>query len=280
MAKKQTDTLAQIDADLATLRLRDAQLLEQQRVANEALQAARSKREQQIVDGNDDVDSLARSAADISECECKLRGVNDACIIVAQKMRQLANKKADEVRWTEQRRISERMTASTQAIEAAWSQFKPARDQLIAALEVEAAIFEIGQTVEHLKDKTGAVLELQMPVIVGELQRGAAQLLNAEIRNPIGVPPLPVEPTPSPLLGPSTGRQAHHGAEWPPKNPAPHSNFPLGEIPAPKQSPTREQILEQNRKALAENYPSIYGEDKRTAMEIFADEQARMNTTK
>jgi hypothetical protein len=281
MAKKQTDVIAQIDAELTTLRTREQQHLEQQRVANDALQAARSQREQQILDGQDDVDALARAASDISAAENRLRGVNDAVVIVSEKIRQLATKRADEIRWQERKRISARMSASVEAMNMAYAVFKPALQGLVDSMDDEKAIFEIGQTMQHLQAQCGAILELQMAAITDELMRHSRGLLDPDALPGafvgIGLA-APVEaPTPQPL-GPSSGRQAHHGASWP-ADPTPHNQWPLGKPPVTPEPPTREQILAQNRQALAENFPTIYGtEDTRTAEEIFAAEQRRLTT--
>jgi hypothetical protein len=281
MAKKQqTDAIAQIDAELATLRTREAQHLEQQRVANEALQAARTQREQQILAGDDDVDALSRAASDISTAEHRLRGVNDAVVIVSEKIRQLATKRADEIRWQERKRISARMSASVEAMNVAYAVFKPALQGLIDSMSDERQIFEVLQTIEHLQAQCGAILELQMAAITAELMQYSRGLLDPDALPGafvgIGLA-APVEAqTPQPL-GPSTGRQAHHGAEYPPKDQTPHNQWPLGKPPVTRGPPTREQILAQNRQALAANFPSIYGEeDTRTAEQIFADEQRRL----
>jgi hypothetical protein len=279
MAKKQTnDNLAQIDAEIGTLKLREQQLLEQQRTANETLQLARTQREQQILDGDDNVDTLARTAADISTAEHRLRGVNDACVIVAEKIRQLATKKADEIRWAERRRISARMSASAFAMQTTYEAFKPALEGLINSMTDETAIFECLQLMEHLKQQCGQIIELQVKVITAELQRYAMQLLNADVVNPIGIAPLAVEPQVLPVSGRAVaGSMSSARAEYPPRDQSPHSLWPQGTPPVYKDPPTREQILAQNREALTKNFPGIYGEtDNRTAEQIFADEQARM----
>jgi hypothetical protein len=278
MAKKQNDELAVLDAEMATLRSREMQLLAQHRTAADNLMIARDQRQQQIIDGNDDVEALGRAAANIAEAEHYASGLADACSIVAQKLKQLATKRAETIRWKERERIAARMTTSVEAINKAWEIFKPARDALVAALETEAAIFEIAQTVEHLRNQCGPVLEVHMPVIIGELQRGAGCLLNPELVNPMGIEPLPTHPTTPPqILGKPTGpASVRHGAEWPARGGA-HSSFPLGEIPEPKQAPTREETLAQNREAYREMFPNLLGdEDTRTAEQIFADEQAKM----
>jgi hypothetical protein len=277
MAKKASnDTLAQIDAEIATLRTRELQLVEQQRQANEALQAVRSQREQQIVAGNDDIDTLAKLAAEISAAEYRVRGCNDACVIVSEKIRQLADKKADEIRWTERRKVSERMGTSAAAIEAAYQVFKPALEALVNSLSTEQQIFEVLQTVEHLNNACGNVLAMQLAVITAELTRQSQGLLDPDVRNPVGVAPI-VEPQVLPPLTPSTGRLAHHAAEWPPKDQSPHTVFPLGQTPVYKDGPSRDEILEQNRKHLHQHYPTIFGdEDGRSAAEVIADEQKRL----
>jgi hypothetical protein len=278
MAKKQIDTLAQIDSEIATLKTRELQLLEQQRLANEALQIARTDREQQILDGNDDVDSLARVAARISDCEHRVRGCNDAVIIISEKVRQLAAKKADEIRWQERRKVSERMGASAAEIEAAYQAFKPALEALVNSLDNEKQIFEVLQTIEHLTNACGNVLAMQLMVICSELTRQSQGLLDPNVVNPIGVPPLSVEPQQLPVSGRVVAGSASTArAEYPPRDQTPHSVWPQGTPPVYKDPPTREQILEQNRKALHQNYPTIYGaEDGRSAVEVIADEQKRL----
>jgi hypothetical protein len=281
MAKKQTDALTALDAELATLRAREQQLQARHRTATDALLAARERRQQLILDGVDDVDALGRAAATIAEAEHRVAGCADAVSIVAQRVKQLAEKRAVEIRWAERRRISERMTKSVEAITTAWAQFQPARDALIKALDIEAAIFEIAQSAEHIRNYTGAVLELQMPVIVDELTRQAAGLLNADVLNPVGIPPLPVEPATLPqTLGKPTGpASVRPGAgEWPPDR-TPHTNFPLGEIPEPKQPLSRQDLLDQQQQAMRKMWPHLYDDDDtRTAEQIFADEQARIQT--
>jgi hypothetical protein len=278
MAKKQTNTtLSGIEAELVVLRARGQQLLDRQRDAAAALAAAQEHRNTLIIDGVDDVDGLARTQSNISECETQCRALSDAHMIVSNKLRELSDRRAQELRWQERLKIGERMTHSVAAICEAHVHFASAAKALIEALTPEAKIFECAQLVEHLTSACGEAITMQLRVITEELALHARGLKNPDVPNPFGIDPVPLPAATLPQPGAIVGQaHARAGADWPPKG-GPHSNFPLGEVATPKQPPTREEILAQNRAALAQQFPSIYGsEDNRTAEEIFADEQRRL----
>jgi hypothetical protein len=277
---KRKEQVSDVDAEVATLKTRELSLLASQTEAKATLNDLRNSHTTMLLDGIDGPEQLGAASARIAEAEHTLRGLDDAVSVVSQKLHQAIGRQNVEKRWALRRTISENKRTAVTRLTELHARLIPLLRECTEVITPVNDVFEASQIKERCEVQARE-LDIAIPVVCAELERHAMVLLNPDAPEVAvvgsGAPPLPADPItlPQTLGKPAGMASVRPGAEWPPRR-GPHSNYPLGEVPTPKQPPTRDEILAQNKAAYKQMWPGLVSDDE-DALSIFAKERQRLS---